>query len=88
MYLQFIQTEMQTKLIDKKLTFSVLKSSDNRLDFKFKTYNEKLQCGGWITEGYFLGDINDISENIFELLDSVYLKKRSFENIKIYSKTK
>jgi hypothetical protein len=88
MYLQFIQKDMSMKLIDKKLTFETLKISNNRLDFKFKTYNEKLQCGGWVTEGYFLGNIDDISENIFDLFDSVYLKKRSLDGIKIYSKTK
>ena len=88
MYLQFIQKDMSMKLIDEKLTFETLKISNNRLDFKFKTFNEKLDCGGWATEGYFLGNIDDISENIFELFDSVYLKKRSLDNIKIYSKTK
>lgn len=88
MYLQFIQKDMSMKLIDKKLTFDILKVSENRVDFKFKTYNEELQCGGWITEGYFLGNIDDISENLFELFDSVYFKKRSFDGIKIYAKTK
>jgi hypothetical protein len=88
MYLQFIQKDMSMKLIDKKIIFETLKISDNRLDFKFKTFNEKLNCGGWVTQGYFLGNINDISENIFELFDSVYLKKRSLEGIKIYAKTK
>lgn len=88
MNLKLIQKSMEIKLFDRLLIFKTLKASNNRLDFEFKTFNEKLECGGWATKGYFLGDINDISDNIFELFDSVYLKKRSFENIKIYSRTK
>jgi len=77
-----ISTESRTYLFDK------IEVSKGRVDFKYKSYNHNIQeeKNAYKTKGYFLGDVNDISWDLPQLLEAIFLNKRKYESIKIYAK--
>lgn len=77
-----ISTESRTYVFDK------ISVSKYRVDFEYKSYNHNnsIQSKSHKTKGYFLGDVNDISWELPQLLEAIFLNKRKYETIKIYAK--
>lgn len=72
----------------KKVIISKKEIRHNGLYLEYKSFNIEFETGGYKTKVLFLGDINEIIENInYLIFHSVFLKHRNFENIKISAKT-
>ena len=91
--MQFDFIMKQNKMTDfensaKEILISDYEVTNRGLNMTYRTYNHEFECGGWESKVNFIGNFDDIVDNLNHLIFTcVELKKRNFNGIKIYVST-